>query len=423
MTTNLFVDVHIVQSMPYNSVNRDRNGMPKVAVFGGVTRGRTSGQHDRRHARDALEKALGEKAYRTRRTPQEVAKRLAERGWDQGDALLATQILIAALGIKGLGITDEGSTNTLLFLPATAFDDLADLADADRDTLTQAANAARTAMEKAKKKTAPKSGTGEDNAEDDDTPTNDSDEDSGATAILAKAAKTAKLEKTTIDAVRQILHTKNASIAAYGRMLANDPGSTTTGAVQTAHSISTHAVAPQIDFFSAVDDIVKNDGEETGAGHMGDQNYSSATYYRYSTVNMGALTTNLGGDHTTANDVLTALLHALATVVFPGKATTTAPHAPPHLVYIAIRTDRPVNLVGAFETPVPAGPQGYLRASTAALDTHNQAVTDFFGPDNHLTHAHTTLISDQQHPSLGERLTSLEQLIQHTITAIATHTK
>ena len=41
---NLYVDFHILQTVPPSCVNRDDTGSPKTAQYGGVTRARVSSQ-------------------------------------------------------------------------------------------------------------------------------------------------------------------------------------------------------------------------------------------------------------------------------------------------------------------------------------------------------------------------------------------
>ncbi|MEG1360573.1 MAG: type I-E CRISPR-associated protein Cas7/Cse4/CasC, partial [Clostridia bacterium] len=40
----LYLDVHVLQTVPPSCLNRDDTGSPKTAVYGGVTRARVSSQ-------------------------------------------------------------------------------------------------------------------------------------------------------------------------------------------------------------------------------------------------------------------------------------------------------------------------------------------------------------------------------------------
>ncbi|MFK0043914.1 type I-E CRISPR-associated protein Cas7/Cse4/CasC [Streptomyces sp. NPDC090741] len=419
----IYLDLIQIQSTPYASANRDRNGSPKSAVYGGVLRGRESSQHQKYHHRQAAQEMLGVTAYRTRATTLEAVKQLTDRGWDRQDALTAVQMLLLSCQVKGFGITDGGGTNALLLLPSAAITELADLVDARRDDFAPYIAAAHAGLDKeaARKTKASKTAAKPDEAETADGEDGEPAEDQGRMKILTDQVKKATDKKTgflTPNSVLTILRTRNAIVAAYGRMLANEPGSTVESAIQTAHALSTHAITTQIDSFTAVDDIIKELGEASGAGHMGEQRFNSATFYRYSTLNVTKLRSNLEGDHATARDTVEAFLRAACAPRNVGKVSGTAPHTVPHLVYAAVRTDRPVNLAGAFEEPVPAtATGGYLTASMARLDAHAGAHHRFLGTSRLTGHTHLTL-ADQTFTHLGERSDSFDELVATTLATL-----
>lgn len=414
------LDLAQIQATPYASANRGRNGAPKSAVIGGVLRGRESSQHEKYHQRGTVQEILGVKAFRSRGTTLSATAQLVERGWDEDEALTAVQMLLLSCQVKGVGIADNGGTNVLLFLPEGAVTELADLADRHRTEfapfIAQAhAELAKAAQKKTKAKT--KDGDTETAPAEDDEP----EEDTNRTQILTAQAKKITDKKggfLTKDDTLSLLRTRNAVIAAYGRMLANEPGSTVESAIQTAHAFSTHAITTQIDSYTAVDDILKELGEASGAGHLGEQRYNSTTLYRYSTLNITKLIGNLDGDHTTARDVAEAFLRSVVAHRNAGKVSATAPHTVPHLLYAAVRTDRPVNLAGAFEEPVPAtATGGYLTASATRLDTHAGAHHRFLGVKGIAGHAHVTL-ADQEFTHLGDRADNFDEFVTTTLATI-----
>ncbi|MFC1443132.1 type I-E CRISPR-associated protein Cas7/Cse4/CasC [Streptacidiphilus sp. N1-10] len=415
----LHLDVHLIQSYPYSNLNRDRHGTPKTATYGGVQRARLSSQNTKRHIRQEVEKIIGLRAVRTRGIPQAVAKLLVAAGWDPKDALTAGQLLILAAAVQGLGIAEGGGTNALLFLPDTAITALADVAQAHREGLLRAIAAVVADEEKAAAKAARKTAA-KDTDEADPQEDEEDEEESARSALLAKHVTKAAPKDGPKDALKKdvlkVLQSKNASVAAFGRMLANESGSTVTGAVQMAHGVSTHSVVIQTDFFTAVDDLQQAAGEERGAGHMGDNRFTSATFYRYGPLNVGELLRDL--DPEIARQVIAEYLRALVTTILPAKGSGTAPYTVPHLVYVALRTDRPVSLVGAFETPIPATTAGYLPASLTALDEHAAAHHRFLGRANVLADFHTGL-SPQTYPALGERTEGLDDLITRILDTLA----
>ncbi|MGH8592624.1 MAG: type I-E CRISPR-associated protein Cas7/Cse4/CasC [Gammaproteobacteria bacterium] len=60
------------------------------------------------------------------------------------------------------------------------------------------------------------------------------------------------------------------------------------GALAVAHVITTHAVDGDIDWFTAVDDLVADAGE-VGAGHLNTQEFSAGVFYRYASLNIQQL--------------------------------------------------------------------------------------------------------------------------------------
>jgi CRISPR system Cascade subunit CasC len=57
-----------------------------------------------------------------------------------------------------------------------------------------------------------------------------------------------------------------ADLALFGRMIAEDPAQNADAACQLAHALSTHRVAPEFDYYTAVDDLGRED--ETGGRHV-----------------------------------------------------------------------------------------------------------------------------------------------------------
>ena len=52
MSKNLFLDIHVLQTVPPSNINRDDTGSPKTAQYGGVTRTRVSSQSWKKAIRD-----------------------------------------------------------------------------------------------------------------------------------------------------------------------------------------------------------------------------------------------------------------------------------------------------------------------------------------------------------------------------------
>ncbi len=318
----LYIDIHILQTVPPSNLNRDEGGSPKTATYGGVRRARVSSQAWKRATRRDFADALdaGDLGVRTKRLVELLVERIQARTEvdEAAAAQRATDVLKAAkLEVKPPRKDEAGLplTEYLVFVSNAQLDQLADLA----------------------------------------------------------VPLDAKLDPKAIKAALQA--DQGIDVALFGRMVANAADLNVDAACQVAHALSTHAVATEFDYYTAVDDEAPAD--ETGAGMIGTIEFDSATLYRYATVNLDGLRHNLADDEATVR-ALEAFLRSFATSMPTGKQNTFANRTAPDAVLVQARTDRPVNLVGAFEEAVPAS-GGYLQGSAARLAEHAADVDRAFG--------------------------------------------
>lgn len=332
----VFVDVHAIQTLPYANVNRDAEGSPKHMIFGGVNRTRVSSQSWKRAIRHNLEDTLGERAARSRLLPTKIRQGLEAAGWPQElAALAATQVVTGAeKALKLDPKSNGGATSALLYLPASAVNELADLCVEHRAALE---------------------------------------------AELAKKKPESVLPK---DKITALIQGRTATINLFGRMLAEIPGSNVDGAVQIAHAFTTHESDSQRDFFTAVDDWL-DVAEDTGAGHLSTGEFSAGVFYRYATVNVTDLLTNLDQDREQAEELITMFLEHFALSLPGAKKNATAPHTVPDLVHIAVRQGRPVSAAAAFEKPVRHDPLegGIAEESIRVLAKYLARLDDFLGTE------------------------------------------
>ncbi len=311
MKKRLYVDFHVLQTVPPSCINRDDTGSPKTAIYGGVTRARVSSQAWKHAMRQAFveESLLDEEdvGKRTKKVTELVEKEIAALAPEKDAAKLAKKTLDNA-GIKN----DEKGTKALFFISQAQIKALAQLA----------------VEECADKKE------------------------------YKKALSTAP----------------SADIALFGRMVADDPSLNFDAAAQVAHSISTHAVQNEYDYFTAVDDCQVEDN--AGAGHLGTVEYNSATLYRYATVNVMELERHLGAKK--AAEVVRSFGEAFIRSMPTGKQNTFANRTLPDAVYVTIREDQPVNLCGAFERAVRKSTEGYAEPSKSALQAYAQQLHQSF---------------------------------------------
>ncbi len=164
-------------------------------------------------------------------------------------------------------------------------------------------------------------------------------------------------------AVKKVVRLDAADIALFGRMVANDPSLNIEGASMFSHALSTHAAVNEIDFFSAVDDR-KADAADAGAGMIGTLEYTSATYYRYSAINLDLLfdEKHLAKlDATERKAVIKAFLSAVLTAV-PGARRNSMNAAT--LPYEFSASSRPPASPCSWSTPLKSPPAPMDRGST-----------------------------------------------------------
>lgn len=196
-----------------------------------------------------------------------------------------------------------------------------------------------------------------------------------ALAELAIASDGGSIDKALARRAADTEH--SVDVALFGRMVADATDLSVDAAAQVAHALSVHAVDPEFDYFTALDD--RRPDTEPGAGMIGTVEFDSATLYRYATVSVDRLNDTLGEAEATARAV-EAFLHAFVTSMTSGKQNTFANRTLPDAVVVQARDRQPVNLSGAFEDPVTAGESSSrLEEATLRLAAHAEAVDRAFG--------------------------------------------
>ena len=314
MNKRLYVDFHILQTVPPSCINRDDTGSPKTAVYGGVLRARVSSQAWKHAMRKAFsENARLDVGKRTKKVAELVKEQiLALAPEADADKLAKKALENAGIKFDEKSKSDDKVTKALFFMSSAQAKALAEL------------------------------------------------------AVEGSASK--KEYQKALGAAPSM------DMALFGRMVADDPSLNYDAAAQVAHSISTHAVQNEYDYFTAVDDCQAEDN--AGAGHLGTVEYNSSTLYRYATVNVMELAGQLGAEQ--AAETVRAFGEAFLFSMPTGKQNSFANRTLPDAVYVTIREDQPVNLCGAFERAVPRSAQGYAEPSKAALVQHAQQMYGSF---------------------------------------------
>ena len=348
-TSHNFLNLHVLISHSPSCLNRDDMNMQKSARFGGVRRIRISSQ--------CLKRAL--------RTSEPYAQRLG---------------------------SPSVRTNRLDLLTAKYVELLKDKFPPELIEQTIGLVAGVEKKDAAKK---PKKGAADGESAETDAPAK---EEKGVAVApwsvgevnrLCQIVQQAQADKLDEKKLAKLVDSESKSlrvamadaldIALFGRMATSGLMTTIDGAMSVAHVITTHEVDPDIDWFTAVDDLTIDQGE-TGAGHLNTQEFSAGVFYRYASLNLGQLAKNLGSaPREKALEIGSHLAGLFATVTPSAKQSTFAAHNLADFV-MASFSDLPLSFANAFEMPVQrARTGGFLKPSVQALESYAANITKAYG--------------------------------------------
>lgn len=360
MTT--FIDLHVIQNVAPSCLNRDDTGAPKDCIFGGHRRARISSQCLKRAARLHFASsgllAPDELAIRTRNIVALISDRLDEKGHDDTALAITNALAAVELSVKARA-EHTPQTEYLLFLANTVVDQLTDLIANNLPELSSGK----------------------------------------ISAALKKEIGSLMSSASAVD------------VALFGRMVADKKDLSVDAAVQVAHAISANRVDRESDFFTAVDDWTRAD--EADAGMLGSVEFNSSCLYRYATVNLDLLVSNLNDDRDLALKGLAAFLRASILAIPTGKQNTFAAHNLPSAVAIGVHNSQPISLANAIEKPVWHGEHsdGLAAASVARLQKHVGVLTSAYGLDLGLT------VMDTTGAWVGDTIATLDDLINVVMVA------
>lgn len=336
-----FIQLHILTSYPAANLNRDDLGAPKSMRYGDTNRLRVSSQSLKRAWRvsDAFKTAMGKEhlGVRTKELGRKVFAALTQGAtldavWDAPDATgtlptlkekLAVDIARTIAGVFGK-IKKEAADKEAApdkkreaLLESLEIEQLAHLSHEERQAVAEVVEACR---------------------------------------ATGKAPEAEALSLLRADA-------KAADIAMFGRMLAASARFNVEAAVQVAHAVTVHKAVAEDDFFTAVDDLNRDD---SGAGHMGVSEFGAGLYYLYVCIDRALLAENLGNDEALVQKALAALTTAACTVAPTGKQASYASRAYACYVLAEKGDDTPRSLSLAFLRPVAAPEQGGIGEKAVA---------------------------------------------------------
>lgn len=306
------IEFHILQSFPVSCLNRDDVGSPKTAMIGGVTRARVSSQAWKRQVRMQMHEMGIRIACRTKLIKEKILECFDEADKQRADR--PAQI-----------ISDILAKDTLYFFSETEAKGLAHFI-VDNEYLENI-------QEKA----------------------------------LAEKAFANKVFKAQKDAaVKGFEALDGLDIALFGRMVANSQTLSIEAAASFAHAISTHKVSNEIDFFTALDDQIA-DEDQTRTSHLGSNEFNSATYYRYVSLDLGQLAATIGDDQDNIDKAINAFTKALFVAVPFARQATMSSSSPWDFARVYVRNGQKIQ--ASFENPVKSKGEGFLKPSIETLKT------------------------------------------------------
>ena len=336
----LFLDIHVIQTLPPSNINRDDTGSPKTAVYGGVRRARVSSQAWKKAMRDYFKDKAddGYLGVRSKKIVEYVAKKILEI--DETLSLEeAEKKSLEAFTSAGFTITEENKLPTLFFL-------------GDR----QAGDFARAAL---------------DNIKDASTlrkiiKNNVSIDIALFGRMIADSKLNEKIKKENEKGKKK----KNIDNEEKeeSRINLNEDAS-----AQIAHAISTHGVQTEFDYFTALDDL------SNGVAMIDTIEYNSSTLYRYGNVALHELYHQMKENKEETKKAIILFVEAFLKSLPSGKINSFANQTIPSSVVVSLRKDLPVSLVGAFETPIKTklSQEGYVNESIEAMFKEYQKIQRF----------------------------------------------
>lgn len=322
-----FIQIHTLHNYPAALLNRDDAGLAKRLPYGDAMRTRISSQCLKRHWRVAddafsLNRLDVPMAVRSREIPRLIRDRLMASGLSEALAQTAVE------GLRAGGLVDKAKD--LKGREALETGQAVLLGHAEIDYLVK--RCAELAAEHGEEK-----------------------------ALKTAVAAFLKDEKKNIEAMRL---GSGLESALFGRMVTSDVLASRDAAVYVAHAFTVHEAQVENDYFTVVDDLLREAGESGSAGIF-DTELASGLYYGYVVVDVPQLVANLEGvsihdwaatsvdQRTLAGRVVQNLLHLVATVSPGAKRGSTAPFEWAKFMLVEAGDWQPRSLAGAFQSALP----------------------------------------------------------------------
>jgi len=313
MTAPRFLQIHTLHSYTAALLNRDDTGQAKALVYGGARRTRISSQCLKRHWR------MAEKDPHALQTLAGYVDSTRSRE-------LVTERVIAPL--RGRFAEDVVAALEPAF-QKLVYGDKADKGKKSRQTLLLGEPELAWLAKRA--------------------------EEIAATSTDGKAAEKAAADwakDKNFKAMSEGVSLPGGLAAAlFGRMVTSDPAANIDAPVYVAHAFTVHAAETEGDYFTAVDDLKKNE-DDSGADTIQETELTCGLFYGYVVVDLPGLIANCGGDKALAGQVVHHLVHLIAEVSPGAKLGSTAPFGRADLMLIEAGDRQPRSLAAAYRDPI-----------------------------------------------------------------------
>jgi len=337
-----FIQIHTLHNYPGALLNRDDAGLAKRLPYGDAIRTRISSQCLKRHWRMAEDHFsltnLGvPMAVRSRVTLDLIRKKLIAGGLSEALAQSAGE------GLRDAGLLDKGGKESK-GKEALETGQAVLMGYAEIDHLVKRCSEL-------------------------------AQENTEAKALKAAIAKFLKDEKKNIEALK---HGSGLESALFGRMVTSDVLASRDAAVYVAHAFTVHEAQVENDYFTVVDDLLREAGEQGSAGIF-DTELATGLYYGYVVVDVPQLIANLEGEKAKdwatlpaekrelAGRVVQHLLHLIATVSPGAKRGSTAPFEWAKFLLVEVGDWQPRSLAGAFQNALPLNQPAIREAAVQML--------------------------------------------------------
>jgi CRISPR system Cascade subunit CasC len=371
-----FLQIHTLTSYPGALLNRDDAGFAKRLPFGGVSRLRISSQCLKRHWRtfegEHSLAELGPMSVRSRHTFERllVQPLLADQHEEKVVRPLIEAMVVKLLGESAKAKKEKDGADSAEKKPAKKGkaekeEGMASLQTGQvtvlgRPEVSYLLTVARELLGKI---------SGPDQVK----------------AAVEEAFKNKDFKKN-LDALRLAA---GLDAALFGRMVTSDVLARGDAAIHVAHAFTVHQEESEADYFSAIDDLEKEDGK-LGSGHINSTELTSGLFYGYVAIDLPLLVSNLEGcdrkewltkDRQLAAQVIERLIHLVATVSPGAKLGSTAPHSYASLVLVEAGKAQPCTLANAFLEPTSLRGD-LLSAAYGDLARHVTELDEMYGRRN-----------------------------------------